>query len=115
MENTNVKELLADMIYDQPREKVVEAMNIIHSLYDICSYVVYSTPYEKTAEGYEKHYNYLYKKYNIKNCCPIDILEKYGFSAKDFDNSWSSPFRYLKNQFKFLSRKLAWIDKGMQK
>lgn len=115
MAEVNLKEILADMIYDQPREKVVEALNIVHSVYDKCkNTMVHYTESEKWKS-----------KYNIKLSNPSEILLNYGYVDDDFrrlsnpkvglmDGYFDGVLRYLKDQQKFLSRKLAWIDKGMQ-
>lgn len=91
------KKDLEEMVYNQPRQEVVNAMNLVHSLYDRCVNIVHSNEMNDSKCWYDS---------------PSELLELYGISKED---TYGNPLRYLKNQFKFLSRKLAWIDKGMQK
>lgn len=110
MEKPNLKEIMADMIYDQPREKVVEALNLVHSVYDKC---------RNTINVDESTYNKYKERYGISGvCCPFHLLKTYGYDRPDFSydgfNYYSYILRYLKDQQKFLSRKLAWIDNGNQ-
>lgn len=88
----SLKNVLSEMVYDKPRHEVVAALNIVHSLYNRSLNIIHND-----EKGLPTEYD-----------SPADLLRVHEISD---DITRGNPLRYLKNQFKFLSRKIAWIDR----